>query len=365
MIIGFIKNERFSNMISIIKGIGYYRIFTKYIYPVVDKRLRECHKYSKRIKKLSIKSASREALEKNRFDAAVSSICMLHPDINVPTAADVVFSFQAIVQYLNTLCSRNSTCTEAFVRVIFSSLKDAFNLRSDSYENYFTFFPSKDDNGYLTILVEKCRQKVLSLPSYGIVRDQISAFLALFIDLQITKFSSDDNTKEVNLIKWSSAHGQKYPDLSSWEFCMAVDSTLSIQLLLSLATVPDLTEQNAETLNNLFFPWVCCIHKILEGYINYNDDLYSGNINYDFYYENLKEYEQRLIFFINKASRLKASNSKYINTAVKYLLSIYITHPKASEGMNSITSKALSKAGGRRMFIYTTVINLLRTKKYF
>lgn len=352
-------------MFGIVKGLGYYRIFSKQIYPIVDMRLRECHKYSKRIKKLTIKSASREALEKNRFDAAVSSICMLFPDINIPTATDVVISFQTIVQYLNTLCSRNSTCTEAFVRLIFSSLKDALNLRSDSYENYFTFFPSKDDNGYLTILVEKCRQKVLSLPSFDAVREQISVFLALFIDLQITKFSSDDNTKEINLINWSSAHGQKYPDLSSWEFCMAADSTLGIQFLLSLATIPHITGQKAETLNNLFFPWVCCIHKILEGYISYNDDLYSGNMNYDFYYENLKEYEERLIFFINKALKLKTSNSGSINIAVKLLLSLYITDPKASEGMNSITSKALSKAGGRKMFIYSTIINLLRAKKYF
>jgi len=352
-------------MIGVIKGLKFYKVYTRLIYPLVDKRLREFHQYTKRIKKLSIISISREAIGKNKFDAAVSSICMMYPGINIPMAVDVVISFQAIVRYLCTLCSQNSTCTEAFVRLVFSSLKDALNLRNDSYENYFTFFPSKDDNGYLTILVEKCRQKVLSLPSYHVVRDQLSAFLTLFIDLQVTKFSSDDNTKELNLINWSSAHGQKHPELSGWEFCMAIDSTLSIQSLLALATVPEMTEQKVDAFNSSFFPWVCCIHKILEGYINYNDDLNYGNMNYDFYYENLKEYEERLIFFINKASGLKSSNSRYLSTAVKFLLCLYITDPKASEGMNRITSKALLKAGGRRMFSYSAVIKLLRSKKYF
>lgn len=352
-------------MISFIRSLKYSNKYKSYIYPIVEKRVKENQGYTNRIRKLSIKSNAREALEKNRFDSAVSSICMLSPNVDIPMAADAIISFQAIIQYLNTICIHSSTSTEPFLRLIFSSLKDALNLRSDSYEQYFTFFPSKDDDGYLTILVEKCRQKMHVLPSYDVIRDQLAAFLTLFIDLQITKFSSDDNAKEVNLTNWSSAHGQKYPELSNWEFCMAIDSTLSIQLLLSLATDPDLTEQKAETLNSSFFPWICCIQKILEGYINYNDDLSSGNINYDFYYENLKEYENRIIFFMKKASGLKASNSKLIRSIVKLLLSIYITHPKANEGMNAITSKALLKAGGRGMFFYSSAVNLLRAKKYF
>lgn len=352
-------------MISLIRSLKYSNKFKYLIYPVVEGRLKEYWSYTKRIRKLSIKSNAREALEKNRFDSAVSSICMLYPNIDVPLAADVIISFQTIVQYLNTICIRSSTNTEPFLRLIFSALKDALNLRNDSYEQYFTFFPSKDDNGYLTILVEKCRQKMRMLPSYDVIRDHLAAFLALFIDLQLTKFSSDDNAKEVNLTNWSLAHGQKYPELSNWEFCMAIDSTLSIQLLLALATVPNLAEQNAENLNTAFFPWVCCIQKILEGYINYNDDLFSGNLNYDFYYENLKEYEDRIIFFMKKASNSKASNSKYIYSTVKLLLGLYITHPRANEGMNVITGKALLKAGGRGMFFYSSAIKLLRAKKYF
>ncbi len=351
-------------MLSFLRSYKFVKKYNKIIYPITAKRLKEYRAYTKRINKLTTKTNAREALEKNRFDVSVSSICLLYPNVNISLAAEVVFSFQAILQYLNTICVNSSTSTESFLRLIFSSLKDALNLRTDSYENYFTFFPSKDDDGYLTILVEKCRQKVLLLPSYDIVRDHLSAFLALYTDLQITKFSSDDNTKEVNLINWSSAHGQKYPELSNWEYCMAIDSPLSIEFLLSLATIEDLTEQKTETVQNAFFPWVCCIQKLLEGYIYYNDDLTSGNINYDFYYENLKEYEKRIIYFINKASKSRAASAGYIHKIVKLLLSIYITHPKACEGMNRITSKALLKAGGSGMFFYTAAVNLLRAKKY-
>ncbi len=352
-------------MLSFLRSYKFFSKYNKIIHPIAAKRLKEYQTYSKRINKLTIKANARAALEKNRFDMAVSSVCLLYPNINTAMAADVVFSFQVLLQYLNTICLNSSTSTESFLRLIFSSLRDALNLRTDSYENYFTFFPSKDDDGYLTLLVEKCRQKVLLLPSYDIVRDHLSAFLALYTDLQITKFSSDDNAKEVNLMNWSSAHGQKYPELSNWEFCMAIDSPLNIEFLLSLATIEDLTEQKTEAVQNAFFPWVCCIQKILEGYIYYNDDLTSGIINYDFYYENLKEYETRIVYFISKAVKSRTASEGYINKIVKLLLGIYTTHPKACEGMNRITSKALLKAGGSGMFFYTAAINLLRARKYF
>ena len=352
-------------MLSFLRSYKFFSKYNKIIHPIAAKRLKEYQTYSKRINKLTINANARAALEKNRVDMAVSSVCLLYPNINTAMAADVVFSFQVLLQYLNTICLKSSTSTESFLRLIFSSLRDALNLRTDSYENYFTFFPSKDDDGYLTLLVEKCRQKVLLLPSYDIVRDHLSAFLALYTDLQITKFSSDDNAKEVNLMNWSSAHGQKYPELSNWEFCMAIDSPLNIEFLLSLATIEDLTEQKTEAVQNAFFPWVCCIQKILEGYIYYNDDLTSGIINYDFYYENLKEYETRIVYFISKAAKSRTASEGYINKIVKLLLGIYTTHPKACEGMNRITSKALLKAGGSGMFFYTAAINLLRARKYF
>ncbi len=352
-------------MSTILTSLNYYNKYRKYIHPITSRRILEYRKYTKRIKKLSIKSSARYPLDQAGFDTAVSSVCLLFPEVDIPAAADAVFSFQAVVGYLNTISTRSSTCTEPFLRIIYSSLKDALNLRTDSYENYFTFFPSKDDNGYLTILVEKCRQKISSLPSYDVIRDHLSALLSLYIEFQITRFSSDDNSREVNLIKWSSTYGQKYPELSGWEFCMSVDSVLGIQLLLALGTDPTLTEQKTEEIYNSFYPWVCCIQKLLEGFINHKDDFIPGDANFDFYYENLKDYENRLVYLIRKASKLKCKSSALIRRSLKLLLSIYITHPKAGEGMNVITVKALQKAGGRGMSMYTAVIRLLRAKKYF
>ncbi len=348
-------------MKDLLACIRFGSIFTRTVCPTVNRKTNEYYNYTKRIKKISAKSNAEKSLQVAKFDSAVYSVCMLYPKVNVELASEVMFSYQTIVRYLRNICESSSVNTEPFVRLVFSSLKDALNIRSDSFEKYFTFFPSKDDNGYLSLIVEKCRQKVQSLPSFNVVRDSIVAYLAFFIDLQLTKYSSDDNIKEVNLINWSSAHMQNYSDISNWEFCMSVDSTLSIHILLALATIPDLTEDEADAVIASYFPWICGIQQILEGYLNYNDDLFSKSINYLFYYPNLKDYQDRIIYFINKALSFKSANSNYFNSVLKILISLYITHPIANEGMNTITSKALRSAGGKWMSFYMGTAKLIKT----
>lgn len=349
-----------SNLLSCLR---FTKKYTKIVYPLVYKRINEYRIYTNRIKSRTMKSNALKALDKNRFDLAVSSIYTLYPSVDITLATEVIFSFQALFQYLNTISIRSSANTEAFLKLIFSSLKDAATLRLDAYENYFHFFPSKDDDGYLSILVEKCRQKVRLLPSFNVIRDYVAAYLTLFIDLQVTKYSSDDSTKEINLISWSSAHGQKYSDISNWEYCMSIDSTLSLQILFALATDPDLTEQTIESINGVFFPWICGLQKILEGYLNYNDQHSPEDNNYIFYYRNLKEYEERIIYFINEVFKSHASQSNYNYSSLKILLSIYITHPKANNGMNNLTSKVLLRAGGRGMQLYSKAMSFLRASK--
>ncbi|PYG89199.1 tetraprenyl-beta-curcumene synthase [Ruminiclostridium sufflavum DSM 19573] len=342
--------------------INFKKNYSGTVCPLVTKRIYEYSRYTQQIRTRLIRSYAIEALDKNRFDLAVSSVFTLYPNVNISLAADIIFSFQAIVQYLDTICSHYSSSTESFLKLIFSSLKDATNIRSDDFIKYFTFFPSKDDDGYLSILVEKCRQKVLLLPAFSVVRDYIVAYLTLFIDLQVLKYSSDEADIEFNLLSWSNAHNQRYSEISSWEFCMSVDSPLMLQLLLALATNPDLTEQEVENISNAFFPWICGIQKILEGYLSYNDSLFSRSINYIFLYTNLKEYEDRITYFIKKAYENKNSYFKKYGSIIKILLSIYATHPKADAGMKKITSKVILRAGGRGMFIYTGLINVIRAK---
>lgn len=343
-------------MTDLINCIYFKNKYSKIVNPIFTNKIAEYNKYTNKIRSRSIRAYALEALEKNKFDFAVSSVFLLYPHVDIPLATDVVFSFQAIIQYLDTICSHSTQSTEPFLKLIFSSLKDATNIRSDDFIKYFTFFPSKDDDGYLSILVEKCRQKVLLLPSFDIVRDYIVAYLSLFIDLQVIKYSSDQYNRELNLHNWSDAHAQNYRDISHWEFCMSIDSPLTLQLLLSLATNPDLTEPEVESINNSFFPWICGIQKILEGYLNYNDTLFSRSINHIFYYTNLKEFEDRIIYFIKKSTENKASNFKAYRCIIKILLIIYVTHPKATVGMNRITSKVLMKAGGRGMFMYSNIL---------
>lgn len=352
-------------MSDFINCIYFTKKYSKLVYPIVFKRINEYMNYANKIRSNTMRSYAIEALDKSRFNLVVSSIFTLYPHVNIPMAADVIFSFQAIIQYLDTICSHSLGSTEPFLKLIFSSLKDATNIRSDDFMKYFTFFPSKDDNGYLSILVEKCRQKVLLLPSFNIVRDYIVAYLSLFIDLQVTKYSSNDDNREINLNNWINVYGQNYTYISGWEFCLSIDSPLTLQMFLALATNPELTEHDAENINNAFFPWIPGIQKILEGYLSYNDTLFSRSINYIFYYTNLKEYEDRISYFISEAYKNKCPKFKNYRFIIRVLLIIYLSHPKASIGMCKMTSKVILRSGGHGMSLYNSIIRMLSRNNYY
>lgn len=311
--------------------------------------------YADRIRKPGIKLHALDAIDELVFDSEISSVFSVLPNIDIEMAAEVLFSFQVIVEYLNSICLCNTTSDASYFNIIFSSLKDAINLRTESFENYFKFYPSKDDDGFLTILVEKCRQKVRQLPGLEVVRDYISSYLTMFIDLQVQKFSSSTEDREAILKPFASIHERKYSYITLSEFCMAADSTLCIQALLALATDPNLTEDRVSGYSDFFFPWLCGIHKILEGYSDYNDSSSLNNLNSFFQFNNLKEYENRIVYFISNV------DSTYSKSIYKLLISIYTTIPKAEKGMNTLTTKALTQAGGRNMFLYNLVIRITRS----
>jgi len=113
----------------------------------------------------------------------------------------------------------------------------------------------------------------------------------------------------------------------------------------------------------VFFPWICGLQNIMEGYLNYNDHTSFEGRNYIFYYRNLKEYEERIIYFINEVFKSRTPQSKNNYSSLKILLSIYLTHAKANNGMNNLTSKVLLRAGGRGMLLYNSAVSFIRVLK--
>lgn len=284
----------------------------------------------------------------------------LYPKADFKRTVKFITALQTISDYLDNLCDRAGVFDENSFRQLHVSMSDAIDPNVKK-SDYYKFFPNNDDNGYLNNLVDICREQVSQLPAYRLVMSKMKKYVHLYSKMQSHKHVSPDK-REQALSKWALKNVHNCPDVSWWEFSAAAGSTLYIFLLFASASDPFLTAQEVDAMEEAYFPWVCGLHILLDYYIDYQEDMQMGDLNFTYYYNNLKECEERICLFITNSlkycSRLKYP--KFHNTIIKGLLAMYLSDPKAHHGMNRLTTKHLIKKGGLDAQVYYNICRLLR-----
>jgi len=344
-------------------GITLVLKYIKKIFPQVDTELTYWSKIAKNGKDSVLVEQALASIDSKKFHAQGGSIYALYPKVDVSRMVKFIVAFQTISDYLDNLCDRTGVQDESAFRQLHLSLLDAVDpLRGLS--NYYYYYPFKHDGGYLKQLVNECRKQIEGLPSYNLVIEYIKKYIHLYIDLQSYKHLSL-KVRENCLKVWAGYYTDRYPDLSWWEFAAASGSTLGVFVMLACAFDESLTPENITALDQAYFPWICGLHILLDYYIDSQEDVQMGDLNFTNYYKNLKECEERLTFFSEKAFNA-CRNLQYEEfhlTVVKGLLAMYLSDPKAYSNMNRFVSKSLIKNGGGETALYYHMCKMLRAVK--
>lgn len=300
------------------------------------------------------------SIASKKFHAQGGCAYALYPGVDIASAIKFIVSFQTISDYLDNLCDRAGVYDEYSFRQLHLSMLDA--LDPDGGKNdYYSLFPYKNDGRYLESLVDQCRSCLKSLPSFQLVKESIKKYVSLYCDLQTYKHLIID-MRERRLISWSSEYLQHFPGISSWEFSAATGSTLGVFMMYAAASDPSLTREEVISIDSAYFPWVCGLHILLDYYIDAEEDMQTGDLNFTYYYNNLKQCEERLLYFIEQALS-HCSNLKYPEfhiTIIKGLLAMYLSDPKAASGMNRLSSKNIINSSGHGTKSYYRICKLLR-----
>lgn len=337
--------------------------YIKNIFPQVDKQLAL---WSKEAEKAGDNILFKQALASiglKKFHAQGGSVYALYPKADKLSTVRFIVAFQTVSDYLDNLCDRAGVEDEKAFRQLHLAMLDAVDpLRG--INDYYYYYPFKDDGGYLKSLVNECLMQLEGLPSYSLVIEYIKKYVYLYTDLQSYKHLSP-NIREEHLKKWACYYKGRYPEMTWWEFSAATGSTLGIFAMLALAFDESLTREKAAALDAAYFPWVCGLHILLDYYIDLQEDAQMGDLNFVSYYDNLKQCEGRLAFFTNRALSA-CQNLEYAEfhlTVVKGLLAMYLSDPKAECNMNRLTSRNLVKMSGRETVLYHHMCKILRAVK--
>lgn len=344
-------------------GINLVLKFIKNVFPEVDRQLKSWTAMCGALDDGKLGEQALASIRSKRFHAQGGSIYALYPNVDLKGTVKFIVSLQTISDYLDNLCDRTGIKDEASFRQLHLSMLDAVDP-GRKICNYYKFYPYKNDSGYLKKLVEECRHQIDNLPSYNLVMNTIKRYVQLYSDLQTYKHLGNE-VREDYLKTWANYYLKQYPDISCWEFSAAAGSTLGVFMMFAAASDPALTMDDVKAVDSAYFPWVCSLHILLDYYIDAQEDLKMGDLNFTYYYKNLKHCEARLSYFFERSLE-QCSGLRYPEfhiTIVKGLMAMYLSDPKASWGLNKLASWNLLKKGGKDLKLYYNLCRLLRFAK--
>ncbi len=341
------------------------RRFLTGILPQVSRELKLWNRQLDHCNDWSLMRQAVLSLQSKRFHAQGGSFYALYNPQYSRSLVSLIVALQTISDYLDNLCDRGGVYDEAAFRCLHHAVTDALNTGSaQDGRDYYRFYPSRNDGGYLQALVKECRGKAAQLPSYGIVQPEILRLASLYNDLQVYKHLNP-RIRHSRLKRWYREKGVVVsPAIYFWEFAAACGSTLAVFALFGLATSPYSTDKEVRQVVKAYFPWVCGLHILLDYWIDQEEDRRGGDFNFAACYPSPELAAQRLHLFLDKALEgvARLPHPTFHRTIVRGLLAVYLSDPKvAQQGLQQTARSLIDAAGTETKFFHRLCLILRRT----
>lgn len=337
--------------------------FVTQVFPRVEKELKGWQEMINTAGDPELRRQGLASIEKKKFHCLGGSVYTLMEGAHQDTLSFIV-ALQTISDYLDNLCDRVGCLDMSAFRQLHLAFTDA--LQPDgAVADYYSLYPHQDDAGYLNSLVGECRKTLKQLPSYHLVKKEAMNLASLYCDLQTYKHTHIP-LREGYLEGWFAEHMPKYPELAWWEFAAATGSTLGIFALIAAAGQPNLDSETAEKIREGYFPWICGLHILLDYFIDQEEDILEGDLNFVSYYDDQEHCRRQLILFLEHALEQAARmpDPLFHTTVVQGLPAFYLSDPKVgAQGLDDDAVSILEAGGEETLRMYRVCRSLRKRGK--
>lgn len=336
--------------------------FVKEVFPLVDQELTHWKERASYSLDTVLSQQALASIEKKAFHAQGGAIYSLYTQQVNPSVIKFIVALQTISDYLDNLCDRVGLEDQTAFLQLHMAITDALDP-SDSFSDYYTYYPHKDDGGYLHHLVASCKGYIRQLPKYHLVQQEVIGLGVLYSEMQSYKHISPIHREDA-LHTWAQNHLSSFPGLSTWEFSAAAGSTLGIFILCSLSSDESLTGQQVKNVMDAYFPWVCGLHILLDYFIDQKEDVLTGDLNFVSYYQDNDTKKERLLFFLQQSldKVLSLKKPTFHLTVIEGLLAMYFSDPKTSHGEEAFIHREVLKYAPYSTSILYSICKQLRNK---
>ena len=212
----------------------------------------------------------------------------------------------------------------------------------DWYEHH----PQREDGGYLNHLVEQCRQAFAGLPSHELVGERARAGAARIVAFQSLNLSESQGD-HTGLEQWALQATPPGTELRWWETAASAGSSLGVYALIGAAAETRLDEHETDAIDRAYFPWIGCLHSLLDNLIDKHEDEAAGHRSLVEYYGPLRA-AQRMSWLAERAERAASelTHGRRHTTILTAMIANYLSTPEArSDQLAPVSDAVLATAG--------------------
>ncbi len=322
------------------------RVYRKII-PAAHKELAYWRNRAERIPNSELRKQALASIDQKTFHCEGGAVLALTAEEDYQKAVKFIVAYQTISDYLDNLCDRSTSLDPNDFAALHESMSDALVLKTDE-KNYYRLREDQNDDGYLHDLSETCRSVLREVKHYDLIKDFLLELCGYYCDLQINKHVVKEE-RVPRLEKWFHHYQEKLPDMEWYEFSACSGSTLGIFCLISYAMRDDFQARDAENIRKGYFPYIQGLHILLDYFIDQEEDLAGGDLNFCFYYKSEETLFKRLKHFVMEADRHTEylPHKKFHQLINRGLLGIYLSDSKVRKQKNvRKLAKEVIKTGG-------------------
>ncbi|MDR7000482.1 tetraprenyl-beta-curcumene synthase family protein [Neobacillus niacini] len=317
------------------------------IIPAVHQELGYWKKRAENIPNPELRNQALASIEHKTFHCEGGAILALTAGKHYKKAVKFIVAYQTISDYLDNLCDRSTSLDPNDFAALHESMADALSIEAEG-KNYYRLREDQDDNDYLNDLAATCRSVLNEIGNYKLIRKYLLELCHYYCDLQIHKHVVKEE-RVPRLENWFNLYKNQLPDMEWYEFSACSGSTLGIFCLISYAMREDFEAKDAENIRKGYFPYIQGLHILLDYFIDQEEDIKGGDLNFCFYYENQEKLFKRLKHFVIEADRHTEflPHKKFHQLINRGLLGIYLSDTKVRKQKNvRKLAKEIIKTGG-------------------
>lgn len=326
------RADRLSLWTGFLHALGSYWLD---VFPLVADELRRARSAALAIPDPQLRDLALQALAKQGNMEGAAAFATFAPRAHRATVVRATVAFQTAYNHLDTVSEQSAADPQQNSRCLHRALLVALDPGAQRHD-YYAHSGHDDDGGYLTALVDVCRQALVELPAYASVAPaalRAAERVAAFQVLQASSAAGGDGEgggdSSAAPTAWSPS-----PDgeLHWWEMAASAGSSLGVHVMIAAAAERQMSEQGVLELESAYFPWIGALHSMLDHLVDVEEDRRTGQRNLIALYGSSEQAAKRMGHLAEMAlaragALVPAARHQLILAA---MASFYLSRPQAS-----------------------------------